>query len=138
MLFYSNQNSPRLSYILELISNEIFNEPFTLISDKDAFISYTGTKLNYSDERLSGNEFFIKNQELLFETDIHQQQIKRIDYLGKPAFLKRQVIILLIFSQHLFFSLAGMKNIFSFSLINSAASRIRILSLSKKIFLISL
>src|ERR1700722_18154685 len=88
MLFYSNQNSPRLSYILELISNEIFIEPFTLISDKDAFISYSGTKLNYSDERLSGNEFFIKNQELLFETGIHQQQIKRIDYLGKPAFFE--------------------------------------------------
>jgi hypothetical protein len=54
---------------LDLISNEIFNEPFILISDKDAFISYTGTKLNYSAERLSGNEFYIKHHELLFETD---------------------------------------------------------------------
>jgi len=88
MLFYSGQNSPRLTYILDLISNEIFNEPFILISDKEAFISYAGTKLNYSDERLSGNEFFIKPHGLLFEKDIHQQQINRIDFLGKPAFFE--------------------------------------------------
>ncbi len=88
MLFYSDQNSPRLTYILDLISNEIFNEPFILISDKDAFISYTGTKLNYSNEKLSGNEFFIKPHGLLFETDIHQQKINRIDFLNKPAFFE--------------------------------------------------
>ncbi|HXB28537.1 MAG TPA: hypothetical protein VNW49_01900 [Puia sp.] len=88
MLFYSDQNSPRLTYILDLISNEIFNEAFILISDKDAFISCTGAKLNYSDERLSGNEFFIKRHGLLFETDIHYQQIKRFDFLGKPAFFE--------------------------------------------------
>ncbi len=44
MLFYSDYNSPRLNYILDLISNEIFNEPFILISDKDAFISLFRTQ----------------------------------------------------------------------------------------------
>ena len=28
MLFYSEHTSPRLDYMLDLISNEIFNEPF--------------------------------------------------------------------------------------------------------------
>jgi hypothetical protein len=88
MLFYSDQNSPRLTYILDLICNEIFNVPVILISDKDEFISYTGAKMNYSHDRLSGNEFFINHHELLFETDIREQQINRIDFLGKPAFFK--------------------------------------------------
>ena len=88
MLFYSDYNSPRLNYILDLISNEIFNELFVLISDKDAFISYAGAKLNYSPERLSDNEFFINRHGLLFESDIREQQINRIDYLGKPAYFE--------------------------------------------------
>jgi hypothetical protein len=88
MLFYSDQKSPRLTYILDLISDEIFNEPFILISDKEAFISTTGAKLNYSIERLSDNEFFIKHHGLLFETGVREQQINRIDSLGKPAFFE--------------------------------------------------
>jgi hypothetical protein len=66
MLFYSDHNSPRLNYILDLIGNEIFHEPFMLISDKDAFIAHPGAKLNYSSDRLSGNELFIEHHELLF------------------------------------------------------------------------
>ncbi len=65
MLFYSDYNSPRLKYILDLISDEILNESFTLTSDKDAFKSYVGAKLNYSDARLSENEFFIEHHGLL-------------------------------------------------------------------------
>jgi hypothetical protein len=88
MLFYSDYNSPRLNYILDLISNEIFNEPFIQIADKDAFISYTGAKLNYSPERLSDNELFINHHGLLSESDICEQQINLINYLGKPAFFE--------------------------------------------------
>ncbi len=88
MLFYSGHNSPRLAYILDLISSEILNEPFTCVSDKHQFISYVGHKLNYSEEQLSPNEFFIKPQGLLFESDIREQQIKRIDVLGRQAFFE--------------------------------------------------
>src|ERR1700719_3865450 len=88
MLFYSNHSSPRLVYILELISNEIFNEPIILTSDKEKFVAHTGARLNYSDERLSENEFFIRRHELLSETTIREQPISRFDYSGKPAFFR--------------------------------------------------
>lgn len=88
MLFYSDYNSPRLKYILDLISDEIFNESFTLTSDREAFKSYVGAKLNYSDASLSENEFFVKQHGLLGETGICEQQINRTDISGRPAFFK--------------------------------------------------
>jgi hypothetical protein len=88
MLFYSDQNTPRLEYILDLVNNEIFNEPLRLTSDKSAFISYDGAKLNYSRERLSENEFLIIPHGLLFETGISHQQITRFDISGTPAFFQ--------------------------------------------------
>jgi hypothetical protein len=88
MLFYSDQDSPRLIYILDLFSNEIFNEPMRFTSDQDAFISYTGAKINYSPERLSENEFFLRPHALLFEKDIREQLINRFDVSDKPAFFK--------------------------------------------------
>jgi hypothetical protein len=88
MLFYSNHSNCRLTYMLDLISTEIFNESFILTSDKEAFISYQGVKLNYSEERLSDSEFFIKPYGLLSETGICEQEIKRIDISGRPAFFQ--------------------------------------------------
>jgi hypothetical protein len=88
MLFYSEFQAPRLNYILDLISNEIFNEPARLIHDKEIFLAYTGPKLNYSADRISPGEFFIQNHALLFESGIHEQRIDRFDHLGKPAFFQ--------------------------------------------------
>jgi hypothetical protein len=88
MLFYSTHNSPRLAYILDLVSSEIFNEPFIMVSDKESFISYTGNKFNYSKERLATNEFYLNPHGLLFETGIRDPQITRIDFSGKPAFFE--------------------------------------------------
>jgi hypothetical protein len=88
MLFYSGYNSLRLTYMLDLISNEIFSEPFTLISDKQTFISHSGYKLNYSEERLSPNEFYLKPHGLLFESGIKEQLINRVDIFGKQAFFE--------------------------------------------------
>ncbi len=90
MLFYSDYSSPRLNYILDLISIEIFNESITLISDREAFKSYIGPKLNYSDVRITESEFFIKQHGLLGETGICEQQIKRTEISGKPAFFQTE------------------------------------------------
>jgi hypothetical protein len=88
MLFYSTHSSPRLAYILDLVSSEIFNEPFFMVSDKESFISYSGNKFNYSKERLEKNEFYLNPHGLLFETGIRDLQITRIDFSGKPAFFE--------------------------------------------------
>ena len=70
MLFYTVHSSPRLDYVLDLVSNEIFNEPFIQTSDRSVYLSYTGPKLNYSPERISETEFYLLPHKLLFETDI--------------------------------------------------------------------
>ena len=88
MLFYSDYKSPRLNYMLGVIGSEIFNEPFIHTSDRSAFISYAGPRLNYSSEKLSDKEFFIRPHKLLFESDIRDQQIWRFDYCDKPAFFQ--------------------------------------------------
>ena len=88
MLFYSDLSHPRLNYMLDLISNEIFNEPFILISDRNAFIAYAGPKLNYSAERISEKEFFIRPQGILFETGIHEQEIRVFIFNNRPAFFQ--------------------------------------------------
>jgi hypothetical protein len=88
MLFYSDQSHPRLSYILDLISSEIFIEPFILISDKEIFKSFAGPKLNYSSEAISENEFFILPHGILFESGIREQQINIFEFNLKPAFFR--------------------------------------------------
>jgi hypothetical protein len=88
MLFYSTHDSPRLTYILELVSNEIFNEPFTLVSDEDFFISAGGSKFNYSEKRLTPGEFYIRPHGLLFETGIREVPVSMVSCSGKPAFFE--------------------------------------------------
>ncbi len=88
MLFYSEHTSPRLVYMLDLISNEILSEPFRMVSDREAFKNYTAPKINYSAERITGEEYFIQPHPLIFEIDIREQSISCFDFNGRPAFFK--------------------------------------------------
>ena len=88
MLFYSEHTSPRLVYILDLIGNEILSEPIRLVSDKGAFKNYSEPKINYSSDRISGEEYFIRPHPLIFETGIREQSITCFDFNGRPAFFK--------------------------------------------------
>lgn len=88
MLFYSELSHPRLNYMLELFSNEIFNEPFVPISDRNSFIAYDGPKLNYSANRISEKEMFIRPQGILFETGIHEQEIRVFLFNTRPTFFQ--------------------------------------------------
>ncbi len=90
MLFYSDRILPRLNYMLELISNEIFNEPFILVTDSSAFRLHTGPKINYSTERISDHEFFIQPWGILSETDIRELEIGVFNFNKKPAFFQTE------------------------------------------------
>ena len=76
MLLYSSYKTPRLSYIVDFVNKEIFNEPINITTDKDEFIHYEYPKLNYSSEEFSEQEFFIKSTGLLFEEGITLQSIE--------------------------------------------------------------
>ncbi|MDP4129567.1 MAG: polysaccharide deacetylase family protein [Bacteroidota bacterium] len=90
MLLYSQYTSPRLSYIIALLGNEIFNEPLRHTTDKTVFLDDSGPKINYSGERLSAGEFFIQNHPLLFEKGIREQKIHCFLFLDQPVFFKSE------------------------------------------------
>jgi hypothetical protein len=76
LLFYTHTITPRLKYIVDFISNELFSEPITISSDAETFKTSTLARINYSDNDFSETEFFIKSTSLLFETDIKPQTIE--------------------------------------------------------------
>ena len=68
-LIYISQNSPRLSYVLNFIFNEMYGFDFKTTKDKDYFKSFSGCKLNYSKE-IIGDEFFIKSNDFINDLSI--------------------------------------------------------------------
>jgi len=90
LLLYSHIISSRLQYITDFIGKEILNTSIHIISDKEAFKQSTEPKLNYSNEKISENEYFIKPHSLLFENNIKQQSIVCFDSNGQRAFFETE------------------------------------------------
>lgn len=85
LLIYCNKTTPRTEYIFSvLLAASGITYSFT--TDKEQFSSSTEAKLNYSDERITVDEFWIKPFSLLFENNIHEQQINCFDWNGLKAF----------------------------------------------------
>lgn len=88
MLLYSTTISPRLKYVCDFIGNEITGDTFQLTSDTGIVKTYAGAKINYSEKRISADEFWIKPHTLLFEKDIHQQNIECFVTNNQKVFFK--------------------------------------------------
>ncbi len=61
---------------------------FKLTIDSEAFKNHTGPKINYSDSKISADEFYIQNYPLLFEQDIKSQVIECFTTNSNKAFFK--------------------------------------------------
>jgi hypothetical protein len=88
MLLYSQYNTPRLAYVVAFISKELFNDLIDITTNKQEFLQYVHPKINYSGEELSGDEFFIKNSSLLFETGVSKQNIDCFELNYYKAFFE--------------------------------------------------
>jgi hypothetical protein len=86
LLIYSHTVTPRLQYIVDFISRELFDEPMVLTTDKTQFNATTAPRLNYSDVDFSESEFFLRAMPLLFETDIKPQPIDCFELNYQKAF----------------------------------------------------
>lgn len=86
MLVYSEKNSNRLTYTVELVSAELFTEPAVITTDPDVFRHYEGLKINYSNRQLSDEEFRITPQGLLFEEDIREQDLHCFEWEKHTVF----------------------------------------------------
>mgnify|MGYP006187986767 FL=1 len=87
MLVYTAHITPRISYILQYFNEQLLVDA-ELTDDVEHYRSYTGNKLNYSDERIDAAEFFIKPVGLLQQNFIRKQKIQCFDWNGSKAFFQ--------------------------------------------------
>lgn len=90
LIVYCHIITPRLQYIVEFFSKELFEEPVRITTDPNEFRQYDGPRLNYSDGPLTDQEFFIKNTSLLFENNIEPQTIRCFEKNKYKAFFPTQ------------------------------------------------
>lgn len=86
VLIYTNTITPRLQYIAEFTGKELTGKPFELTTDKKLFLDHTDAKLNYSQEQMADNEFWIQPHSLLFENTIKEQVTACFTTSGYKAF----------------------------------------------------
>ena len=86
ILVYTRKETERLRYICSHIFKQILGMEFQLCTDIQYFKGYDGYKLNYSDIFME-NILNISPCDLLFEKDIHSQEIIFSDYQGIPICL---------------------------------------------------
>jgi hypothetical protein len=88
MLLYSVSITSRLKYICGFISKELGGLAISVTSDKEEYQHFAGPKINYSDERIPGDLFWIKAHTLLFEKTIKEQVIDCVKENGHTFFFK--------------------------------------------------
>jgi hypothetical protein len=96
MLLFSPHITPRLQYITDFIGKELFDEPISITSDKEAFLQTGGHRINYSDLEMDVAAdsvstapdaiFFLRPAPLLFESGIVPQTIECFDLNFHKAF----------------------------------------------------
>lgn len=88
LLLYTHTVTPRLQYIVDFFSKELFDEPIHITTDKAVYEATTFPRFNYSQQSGSEAEFFIHNTSLLFETDIREQRIDCFEVNFHKAFFQ--------------------------------------------------
>jgi len=88
LLVYSASNGPRLQYIVNFFSQELFDNPIRITTSEKEYLKFDGPKLNYSLRDLCADEFVVYPVSLLFETGIRRQQITCFDFSYYKAFFE--------------------------------------------------
>ena len=88
VLLYAENITPRLLYIIDFFSGQLFEERIQITSSIADFRESNLPKLNYSKAETGDDEFFIQNTPLLFETGIRFQQIECFEVNFHKAFFQ--------------------------------------------------
>jgi hypothetical protein len=91
MILFSENITPRVSYIVDFVSTELFDEAgrISISTDKTAFAAAPGPRINYSLQEMPGC-FSIRPISLLFETAIHPTGIECFPYKDQKAFFRTE------------------------------------------------
>jgi len=76
VLLYTADTAPRLQYIVDFFSRELFDTPVRITTSIDEFRNSALPKINYSSLQSTPDELHIEPHGLLFETGIRKQQIE--------------------------------------------------------------
>src|SRR5678816_3556595 len=88
LLVYSASNGPRLQYIVNFFSQELFDSPIRITTSEKEYLKFEGPKLNYSLRDLCADEFVVYPVSLLFESGIRPQQITCFEFSYYKAFFE--------------------------------------------------
>ena len=76
ILLYSSRYSPRLQYIANTLLTELARVDMSLTDNPEEFKYFEGPKINYSSQPVAEEELWISRNELLFENQIREQNIR--------------------------------------------------------------
>lgn len=88
MILFTHSTTSRLQYIVEFIGKELQVEPISITSSAEEFTRYEGPKINYGDNKISGQELWIKPHGLLQEKSIKEQYTECFEINNYKAFFK--------------------------------------------------
>lgn len=87
LLIYTHKITPRFSYIMKQIFTRILGIDVSFTITVEDFIKHSGPKITYTKQPLQ-NEFFVRNNDLLFEQGINDLKIKIEEWDGTPCFFR--------------------------------------------------
>lgn len=85
ILVYTHKITPRLRYVFKHIFTRVLQIPVDFTTKIEEFIAFNGLKMTYSKAPL-GNEFFIRNNDLLFEQGVNDIDINVFHWEETPCF----------------------------------------------------
>jgi hypothetical protein len=87
ILIYSQKNSKRLDYSLELLFQTILKTSYTVTTDKTIFLDHNGPKINYSDEQILDCISIVPTK-LLFNKGIEEIEVDCFEWNNTKALFK--------------------------------------------------
>lgn len=88
MLVYTPQFSPRVEYIFSTLLPALGVLNFSITTDRTSLINCQQAKINYSEQKVTQDEIWIKPVSLLFENEIKEQTIECFNWKHTKAFFK--------------------------------------------------
>jgi hypothetical protein len=88
VIVFTNSITHRLTYIAGFLGKQLTGKPFLVTDKLSEFENYTDPKINYSEKRITVNEYWIVPHSLLFEETIQPQSINCFEVNGNKAFFK--------------------------------------------------
>ena len=88
MIIFSNTITPRLRYITDFIGKEIGGTGFILTDNITDLKNSGDLRINYSNERITADEFWLQPHTLLFEKGTRDQNTECFEINNNKAFFK--------------------------------------------------